>query len=64
MQHLEAKKEKIPATEYLTDRLYIQAATIHRLLELGQDAEAEIAEFYQLALLSSKEEFNNSLTST
>lgn len=47
--HLEAKKEKIPATEYLTDRLYIQAATIHRLLEQGQAAEAEIAEFYQLA---------------
>lgn len=49
LQHLEARKEKIPATEYLTDRLYIQAANIHRLLEQGQTAEAEIAEFYQLA---------------
>lgn len=49
LQHLEARKEKIPATEYLTDRLYIHAETIHKLLEQGQAAEAEIAEFYQLA---------------
>lgn len=49
LQHLELVKSKISTTEYLTDRLYIQAAIIHALLEAEQSADAEINQFYQLA---------------
>lgn len=47
-QHLESIKEKITATEYLTDRLYIQAANIHALLDQGSNANSEITQFYNV----------------
>lgn len=47
--HLESIKSKVTTTEYLTDHLYIQAANIHTLLEQGNNADAEITQFYNVA---------------
>lgn len=49
LRHLESIKSKIPITEYLTDRLYIQASIIHKILGQGERAESEITQFYQFS---------------
>lgn len=48
-KHLMKTKKRIPAEDFLTDLLYIQAAQIHLLLINKQDASPEIDSFYKLA---------------
>lgn len=49
LRSLKRRRSKLPKADYLTDQLYILAATIHHQLESNNQPDIEIARFYALA---------------